>query len=144
MNDKGLFLEKIKEGKWFLVKNGYTNFLVKMKPLTLKNIDTFIESLWLSNDDWESMCFAEYDSSSWSIKDDVFTEQSSFTYHFGYPEGTEEDSIYDEEFMLDEEKMKKVILSYAKKDFVSEEELNDVWNKLKFKNISEFEELKFK
>lgn len=138
------FLISIKEGKWFLIMGKYDeHFLVKMKPVTLKDIDTFVETLWLSNDDWEAMCFSEYDSSSWEMANGKFIHNAAFNYHFGSPDGPEEDSIYDKEGQLDVTKMKEKILGYAKKDFITEVELNEVWDKIVAKDLSEFEILDY-
>lgn len=138
------FLESIKEGKWFLVKGKYDeHFIVKMKPVTLEDIDTFVESLWLSNDDWETMCFSEYDSSSWEMVNGQFVHNAAFNYHFGSTEGPLEDSIYDEGGRLNVSKMKDKIMGYAKKDFITESELNKIWEKIVAKDFSEFETLSY-
>ena len=136
------FLEKIKDGKWFLVGDTYDNYLVKMKPVTIKDIDTFVETLWLSNTDHESMCFSEYDSKCWDIVDGAFKTNGSFSYHFGSTEGEWEESIYTEDFKdLDVEKMKRQILDYARKEFITPEELDKVWKEIESGDIESYEEL---
>ncbi|MGG2091326.1 hypothetical protein AB1283_00990 [Bacillus sp. S13(2024)] len=144
MKSKEKFLKQIKDGKWFLVKEKYVFFLVKMKSVTYPDIDTFIETLWLSNTDCESMCFSDYDSTSWDYKDNTFIQTASSVYHFGSPEGLVEESIYNEHWVLDVEKMKKTVLSYAKKDFITSSELDEVWEKIEQKNLDEFEILLLK
>lgn len=143
--NKQTFLQYIKEAKWFHVKGNYgQSFLVKMKPVTYPEIDTFIETLWLSKTDWEAMCFSEYDSSSWDFVNNQFVTNAASTYHFGSTEGSVEDSIYKESGELDVEKMKQKILNYARKDFIKSDELDKVWEKLQNNELSNFEILDFK
>lgn len=138
------FLQSIQNGKWFHISNGYQSFLVKMKPVTYPDIDTFIQSLWLSDDSWESMCFTSYDSESWDILDNQFNSYSADVYHFGTNDGPVEESVYTETGELNEEAMKKQILEHANKDYISPEELNEVWEKIRQKDFSDYETLNFK
>lgn len=140
--NKQSFLESIEKGKWFHVKGSYgQSFLVKMKTVTYKEIDTFVETLWLAQTDFESMTFSDYDTSNWNFENGEFITYGSSTYHFGSPDGSPEESIYTEEGELDVNKMKQTILGYAKKDFLSPAELDEAWEKLQNNDLSSYEEL---
>lgn len=135
------FLEEIKDGKWFLVKGTY-NHLVKMKVFNYgEKIGTVITTLWLSLDH-ESMCFSEYFDNDWKFEDEIFKTNSASVYLFG-DTTPHEDSIYDEDGNLNEDKMFKEILSSQPENFITEEELKKAWNDVKSNKYVEYPEIKF-
>ncbi len=140
---KQTFLESIEKGKWFHIQSkNKQSFLVKMKTVYYPDVvEPCIDTLWLTKSDWESMCFSEYKSNNWDIIDNQFVTYSSFVYHFGCDENSDGYNIYSESGELDVEKMKITILEHAKKDFISPEELEKMWELLQKNEIFEFEVL---
>lgn len=141
---KEQFLSSIQEGKWFTVKGRHGEvYAVKMKEVQIAG-RAVVYSLWLSYQDTEAMSFSEYVPTDWEWKDNAFVSYSSGVYHFGGSNVGQDDDIYDEETgELLEDKMKKIILAYAMKDFISEEELETVWSLLKEKKALTFDTLEY-
>jgi hypothetical protein len=138
------FLESIREGKWFKVLGDRKQvFAVKMKDITLLSGKSFIQTIWLSNDDSEAMCFSDYSPSDWVWSGDKFVHQSCGVYQFGETTPSK-DSIYEEETgEIDEIKLKKAIFDYAEENFIDEAEFDQVWSKLKSRESLGFEVLAY-
>ena len=134
------FLEEVKEGKWFRVEiDMNVSFLVKMKPAIHPNGETMLESLWLSDDDHEGMTIEEYYKNDWSITDNTLTIRGKGTNHIGsFDNIGDETSIYDEDGLLVEEKLKRIVLENVRKDFLSQTEFDSMWTHAKENNIQEF------
>lgn len=126
-------------GKWFQYTNRYGQLsLVKMKKTILDIdgiIEVFIESMWLSVDDPETMAFESYELNDFDIINGQLVIHSADVYHFGSPDASDENSIYDDERGLIDEKVKHAVLSYADKDFITQDEFDNVWSDLKNKRF---------
>jgi hypothetical protein len=143
--NKQTLLERTQLGKWFKVIGGNdTSYLVKLKNCSFDKDEKLIV-LWLCSDETETMAFEELSLKEWSIEDGIMEIFSSGIYHFGAFEGAgDEDSIYDEDWKLNEEKMEQIVMKYAKKDFLTLTELRKKWTQLKENRVDDFEELKMK
>ncbi|ATF13635.1 hypothetical protein A616_17105 [Brevibacillus brevis X23] len=132
------FLDTIADGKWFKVNGKYGSlYTVKMKANGQE-----IKALWLSKTDPQAMCFSDYGAKDWGIEDTGrMIIYGAGTYHFGSNE-TDIDSIYDEDYNLDEALLFNVIINNADRGFITDEELKVVWAKLKDNNL-DFEEITF-
>lgn len=129
--DKKSFLDDIRDGKWFEVRGVYGGkYAVKMKTTETADSNDYIDTLWLSKNDPESMCFSGYNMNCWDIRDDVFITFGSDVYNFGLADASDGHSIYDENSGLVEKKMFETILKHANKDFIKEKELLEVWKKV--------------
>jgi hypothetical protein len=142
------FLYSMQDGKWFRVYNKYeTVYAVKMKEIVIGG-RKLIQSIWLSFRDPEAMCFSEYNPSDWSWSDGRFTSQSSGVYHFGSSEpsnANEDDCIYDENTgEIIESRLIKGIFDYSPNDFLTIEEFQEVWTKLKENIPLDFDILSYK
>lgn len=141
------FLATIQEGKWFRVYNKYnTVYAVKMKEIMVGGRKV-IQSLWLSFRDPEAMCFEDFVPTDWEWKDGVFRHFSAGVYHFGSPMDSRkgaDDCIYDlAKGEIIESRMKQQIFEYASKGFITENEFDEVWTKIKQDIPLEFDILLF-
>ncbi|MFD0587767.1 hypothetical protein ACFQZE_07115 [Paenibacillus sp. GCM10027627] len=127
--NKQEFLESISEGKWFSISGKYGGkYAVKM--VKNKRYDGEIHALWLSFNDPESMCIEDYSNKDWNYSDGKLETLAAGVYHFGSAE-VAEDSIYDDEYKIVEEKMFDVILKNTLEYLVTKEEIEKVWEQLK-------------
>ncbi|MFJ8528693.1 hypothetical protein [Bacillus sp. NPDC094106] len=133
MVHKQEFLKEVKEGKWFQTKDKQgRKSLIK---LGVNHKDNELMILWLSNKDPESMAYSDVKESSFELNNGVLTINEAFSYHFGLMEPGN-DCIYDAEGVLDESKLKEVVLRNSHNGFVSESEFDDMWASLKAGAIS--------
>ncbi|WP_088362384.1 hypothetical protein [Bacillus cereus] len=137
------FTQEILKGKWHLIEIKGTEFLVKFKFHS--EIETgYLETLWLSNRDHESMCFSDFKHENWDIINGSFIGTSAYTYHFGSSDSLNEESIYNESGHLNVEKMKRDILNYCSDNFVTPDELDKIWSLIEKSEFTEFTRLEVK
>ncbi|GAB6456026.1 hypothetical protein bcgnr5390_12420 [Bacillus luti] len=132
--NKTQFIQSIETGKWFQTKdkNG-RQFLIKfaINPETDE-----ITSLWLSNEDPESMAYSHTKFEEFDFEDGILTIHSSFTFHIGSTDPGK-DCIYNEEDILVLEKLKDVVLSICQHNFITEHEFDEVWYKIESSNFND-------
>ncbi|WP_242306496.1 hypothetical protein [Bacillus cereus group sp. BfR-BA-01317] len=134
--DKREFLQSVTEGKWFQTETESKRvFLVKIQlvhPVTLDGVrkERELKTLWLSKEDPEAMAFSDVKESSFEFNEGVLTIHEASSYNFGSMEPGD-DCIYDENGVLDEFKLKAVVLRNSRNGFVSEPEFDDMWAGLK-------------
>lgn len=144
MLNKASFLEAIKEGKWYHVKESGSSYLVKIKPYHSDEFGDYLKLLWLSKDDTESMNIQEVWDEDWSIQDGSLRITGADNYVFGLMEELEApDSIYTPEGELVYDKLKSLVLYELKEDFLVEEEFVRMWKAIEEKDFSKLEVLSF-
>ncbi|RXZ78005.1 hypothetical protein EBB07_28510 [Paenibacillaceae bacterium] len=121
------FLNKITKSIWFAVNTRYDKYAVKM--VASKHYENGIHSVWLSVGDPESMAVEDYLDRNWDYIDKVFHKYGAGVFHFGSNE-VEKESIYDAYGNVNVEIMIREILNNVEEDFVTEDELREVWSKL--------------
>ncbi|WP_336769669.1 hypothetical protein [Bacillus bombysepticus] len=133
--NKTQFIQSIEPGKWFQTKdkNG-RHFLVK---LAFQSEANAIISLWLSNEDHESMAYSQTKFEEFTFEDGTFSTHSSFTYHIGSTDFGK-DCIYNTEGTLVLEKLKAAVISACQHNFITDTEFDDVWNEIENVNYKSF------